>query len=167
MPSPPGGGGQPDAGPPPLDTIDRDILRRLQADGRITNAELAKQVRLSPSPCLRRVKNLEQSGYISGYTAVLDPARLARGLTVVVLVSLTSQRQDVLEAFERAVDQIEDVLTCLLIAGEADYLLTVAVRDLGAYQQLYTGRLGDLPGVASLKSLVTMKAVKSSTALPV
>ncbi len=167
MPSPPGGGGQPDAGPPPLDTIDRDILRRLQADGRITNAELAKQVRLSPSPCLRRVKNLEQSGYISGYTAVLDPARLARGLTVVVLVSLTSQRQDVLEAFERAVDQIEDVLTCLLIAGEADYLLTVAVRDLGAYQQLYTGRLGDLPGVASMKSLVTMKAVKSSTALPV
>jgi Lrp/AsnC family leucine-responsive transcriptional regulator len=155
------------AGAPALDPIDRDILRRLQAEGRITNAELAKQVRLSPSPCLRRVKNLEQSGYITGYTAVLDPHRLGRGLTVVVLVSLTSQRQEVLEAFERAVEQIDDVLTCLLIAGEADYLLTVAVRDLEAYQQLYTRRLGDLPGVASMKSLVTMKAVKSSTALPV
>ena len=88
-------------------------------------------------------------------------------MTVVVLVSLSSQRQEVLGAFERAVSAIDDVLTCHLIAGEADYLLTVAVRDLGAYQTLYTGRLGELPGVASMRSLVTMKVVKSSTALPV
>lgn len=156
-----------DGGSHRLDALDREILRRLQADGRITNAELAKRVRLSPSPCLRRVKALEQAGYIRGYAAVLDPARLERALTVVVLVRLVSQRQEALQAFESAVAQIDDVLTCLLIAGEADYLLTVAVRDLDAYQHLYTGRLGDLPGVASMKSLVTMKTVKSSTALPV
>lgn len=150
-----------------LDELDRQILRCLQRNGRITNAELAKQVRLSPSPCLRRVKQLEASGHVTGYTATLDRELLGRGLTVVVLVSLVSQRQEVLEAFEAAVDGIEDVLTCLLIAGEADYLLTIAVRDLAAYQELYTGRLGELPGVASMKSLVTMKAVKDSAVLPV
>ncbi len=152
---------------PRLDEVDRAILRLLQQDGRLTNADLAKQVRLSPSPCLRRVKALEQDGYITGYTAVLDPARLQRALHVMVMVSLTSQRQEVLESFERAVTELDDVLACYLIAGEADYLLTVAVRDLEAYQRLYTHRLGELPGVASMKSLVTMKAVKASTALPV
>ncbi|MBK6874717.1 MAG: Lrp/AsnC family transcriptional regulator [Kineosporiaceae bacterium] len=151
---------------PRLDQIDRAILRLLQQDGRLTNAELAKQVRLSPSPCLRRVKALEQAGYITGYTAVLDAAKLHRSLHVMVMVSLTSQRQETLEAFERAVSELDDVLACYLIAGEADYLLTVAVKDLDAYQQLYTRRLGELPGVASMKSLVTMKAVKASTALP-
>ncbi len=153
--------------PPSLDSTDRAILRLLQRDGRLTNAELAKRVNLSPSPCLRRVRALEQAGYITGYAAVLDPARLDRSLHVMVMVSLTSQRQDTLDAFERAIAELDDVLACYLIAGEADYLLTVAVKDLEAYQRLYTGRLGELPGVASMKSLVTMKAVKASTALPV
>ncbi len=157
--------------PPPtelrLDAIDRTILRLLQQDGRLTNADLAKAVRLSPSPCLRRVKALEQAGYIRGYTAVLDPVRLSRALHVVVMVSLTSQRQETLAAFESAVGELDDVLACYLIAGEADYLLTVAVADLDAYQRLYTERLGELPGVASMRSLVTMKAVKASSALPV
>jgi DNA-binding Lrp family transcriptional regulator len=152
---------------PGLDEVDRAILRELQADGRLTNAELAKRVRLSPSPCLRRVRALEQHGYVTGYTAVLDRLRMERALKVSVLVELTSQRQEVLEAFEVAVRALDDVLACDLITGEADYLLTVAVKDLDAYQRLYTQRLGELPGVASLKSLVTMKSVKSSTALPV
>jgi Lrp/AsnC family leucine-responsive transcriptional regulator len=151
----------------PLDALDRAILRELQADGRLTNVELAKRVRLSPSPCLRRVKALEDAGYISGYAALLDRARLRRDLHVVVMVSLTSQRQDTLEAFERAVTELEDVLECHLIAGEADYLLTVAVESLDAYQRFFTKRLGELPGVASLKSLISMKAVKRTTALPV
>jgi len=152
---------------PALDEIDRAILRELQADGRLTNADLAKRVRLSPSPCLRRLRALEQHGYISGYTAVLDRARMERALKVTVLVELISQRQEVLEAFEAAVRDLDDVLACDLITGEADYLLTVAVKDLDAYQRLYTRRLGELPGVASMKSLVTMKSVKASTALPV
>lgn len=150
-----------------LDRLDRAILRELQADGRLTNVELAKRVRLSPSPCLRRVKSLEERGYIRGYAALLDRTRMRRSLHVAVMVSLTSQRQDTLEAFERSVAALDDVLECHLIAGEADYLLTVAVENLDAYQRFFTKRLGELPGVASLKSLISMKAVKATTALPV
>jgi Lrp/AsnC family transcriptional regulator, leucine-responsive regulatory protein len=150
-----------------LDALDRDILRELQADGRLTNVELAKRVRLSPSPCLRRVKSLEDRGYIRRYTALLDRARVGRALHVVVMVSLTSQRQETLEAFEAAVRDLDDVLECHLVAGESDYLLTVAAADLDAYQQFFTNRLGELPGVASLRTLISMKTVKSTTALPV
>jgi len=150
-----------------LDALDRDILRELQADGRLTNVELAKRVRLSPSPCLRRVKSLEDRGYIRGYTALLDRARVGRALHVVVMVSLTSQRQETLEAFEGAVRDLDDVLECHLVAGESDYLLTVAAADLDAYQRFFTKRLGELPGVASLRTLISMKTVKSTTALPV
>jgi Lrp/AsnC family transcriptional regulator, leucine-responsive regulatory protein len=150
-----------------LDAVDRDILRHLQADGRLTNVELAKRVRLSPSPCLRRVKSLEDRGYIRGYTALLDRGKVGRALHVVVMVSLSSQRQETLEAFERAVSKIDDVLECHLVAGESDYLLTVASTDLESYQLLFTKCLGELPGVASLRTLISMKTVKSTTALPV
>jgi Lrp/AsnC family transcriptional regulator, leucine-responsive regulatory protein len=150
-----------------LDAVDRDILRNLQADGRLTNAELAKRVRLSPSPCLRRVKSLEDRGYIRGYTALLDRGKVRRALHVVVMVSLTSQRQETLEAFEAAVRDLEDVLECHLVAGESDYLVTVAAENLDAYQRFFTKRLGELPGVASLRTLISMKTVKSTTALPV
>jgi Lrp/AsnC family leucine-responsive transcriptional regulator len=150
-----------------LDALDRDILRHLQADGRLTNVELAKRVRLSPSPCLRRVKSLEDRGYICGYTALLDRVRVGRALHVVVMVSLTSQRQETLEAFERAVVALDDVLEVHLVAGESDYLLTVASADLDAYQRFFTNQLGELPGVASLRTLISMKTVKSTTALPV
>jgi len=150
-----------------LDAVDRDILGHLQADGRLTNVELANRVRLSPSPCLRRVKSLEDRGYIRGYTALLDRGKVGRALHVVVMVSLTSQRQETLEAFERAVIDLDDVLECHLVAGESDYLLTVATADLESYQQLFTKRLGELPGVASLRTLISMKTVKSTTALPV
>jgi Lrp/AsnC family transcriptional regulator, leucine-responsive regulatory protein len=150
-----------------LDPMDRQILRHLQDDGRLSNVELAGRVRLSPSPCLRRVKSLEERGYIRGYTARLDRALLGRALHVFVMVSLTSQRQETLEAFERGVAELDDVLECYLIAGEADYVLTVAVQDLDAYQRFFTERLGELPGVASLRSLITMKAVKDTRTLPV
>jgi Lrp/AsnC family transcriptional regulator, leucine-responsive regulatory protein len=150
-----------------LDALDRAILRELQQDGRLTNVELAKRVRLSPSPCLRRVKALEDAGYIRGYAATLDRQLLRRGLHVFVMVSLTSQRQETLEAFERGVAELQDVLECHLIAGEADYLLAVAVENLGAYQRFFTEQLGELPGVASLKSMITMKAVKKTSSLPV
>src|SRR6201989_2393599 len=102
-----------------LDALDRDILRHLQADGRLSNVELAKPVRLSPSPCLRRVKSLEDRGYIRRYTALLDRAKVGGAWHVVVMVSLTSQRQDTLEAFERAVADLDDVLECHLVAGES------------------------------------------------
>jgi len=150
-----------------LDALDRAILRHLQDDGRLTIVELAKRVRLSPSPCLRRVKSLEDRGYIRNYTALLDRTLLRRGLHVFVMVSLTSQRQETLEAFEASVAALDEVLECYLMAGEADYLLSVAVEDLDAYQRFFTKRLGELPGVASLRSLIAMKTVKATTALPV
>ena len=108
-----------------LDSTDRQILRELQADGRISNVELAERVRLSPSPCLRRVKSLEERGYIRGYMAVLDREQVERGMYVHVMVSLTSQRQETLEEFERAVSALPEVLECYLMAGESDYLLAV------------------------------------------
>jgi Lrp/AsnC family leucine-responsive transcriptional regulator len=153
--------------PARLDRLDRLILRALQRDGRLSNVDLARAVGLSPSPCLRRVKSLEERGYIRGYAAVLDPALLGRSLQVVVMVSLTDQRQETLKAFESAVAQLDDVMRCSLIAGDADYLLTVLVRDLDSYHRLFTERLGELPGVVSLRSLVTMKTVKDTRALPV
>ncbi len=124
-------------------------------------------MRLSPSPCLRRVKSLEDRGYIRGYTALLDRGKVRRALHVVVMVSLTSQRQETLEAFEAAVRDLDDVLECHLVAGESDYLVTVAAENLDAYQRFFTKRLGELPGVASLRTLISMKTVKSTTALPV
>ena len=152
---------------PGLDRLDRAILRELQSDGRLTNVELAKRVRLSPSPCLRRVKSLEDRGFIAGYRAGLDRRRVGRGMHVFVMVSLTSQRQEALEEFERAVAGLDEVLECYLMAGESDYLLGVAVADLDAYQRFFTKRLGELPGVASLRSLISMKTVKYSSTLPV
>ena len=150
-----------------LDRLDQAILRELQADGRLTNVELAKRVRLSPSPCLRRVKSLEDRGYITGYRAVLDRPKMGRGLYVFVMVSLTSQRQESLESFEQGVSALDEVLECYLMAGESDYLLGVAVADLDAYRRFFTNKLGELPGVASLRSLISMKTVKYTTNLPV
>jgi Lrp/AsnC family leucine-responsive transcriptional regulator len=110
---------------------------------------------------------LEDRGYIRGYTALLDRPPVGRALHVVVMVSLTSQRQETLAAFEAAVRDLDDVLECHLVAGESDYLLTVAAADLDAYQRFFTKRLGELPGVASLRTLISMKTVTSATALPV
>lgn len=150
-----------------LDAVDRQILRELQADGRLSNVDLAERVHLSPSPCLRRVKSLEERGYIRGYMAVLDRQKVNRGMYVHVMVSLTSQRQETLEEFERAVSALDEVLECYLMAGESDYLLAVAAADLDAYQRFFREKLGEVPGVASLRSLIAMKTVKYTTALPV
>lgn len=150
-----------------LDKLDRAILQELQRDGRLTNVDLARRVGLSPSPCLRRVKSLEDRGYIARYAALLDPQRLGRSLRVVVMVSLTDQRQDTLRAFEEAILGVPEVTVCSLIAGDADYLVTVVARDLEAYHRIFTERLGELPGVVSMRSLVTMKTVKDTHELPV
>lgn len=153
--------------PAGLDAVDRHILRLLQADGRRTNVDIAREVGLTPSPCLRRIRSLEERGYISGYAAVLNPVLLRRSLVVNVMVELVDQRRETLAAFEAAALRLDDVQACYLISGEADYLLTVAVADLAAYQRVFSEKLGELPGVTSIKSLITMKAIKSGAALPV
>lgn len=151
----------------PIDAVDRHILRLLQADGRRTNVDIAREVGLTPSPCLRRIRTLEERGYISGYAAVLNPVLLNRNLDVMVMVELADQRRETMAAFEEAVKKLDDVLSCYLIAGESDYVLIMAVADLAAYHKVFSERLGELPGVISIKSLITMKIVKEGRALPV
>jgi Lrp/AsnC family leucine-responsive transcriptional regulator len=150
-----------------MDAIDRAILRQLQADGRISNAELAERVRLSPSPCLRRVRALERAGVIRGYHADVDPAALGRGFEVTVHVELTLKDRATVEAFEAGIAGFDEVLECRRMFGLPDYVVRVAVADQEAYETFYMNRLAELPGLARVNSQFTMKTVKASGALPV
>ncbi|MEU6998079.1 Lrp/AsnC family transcriptional regulator [Nonomuraea sp. NPDC046570] len=149
-----------------MDATDRAILRQLQSEGRLSNQELAERVRLTPSPCLRRVRNLEESGVISGYRAVVDPAAVGRGFQVLAYVELEGQDAETVTAFEAAVMEVDDVIECLRMFGRPDYVLRVAVADMDAYGQLCLDRLGRLPGLDKLTSQIAMKALKPGGGLP-
>jgi Lrp/AsnC family leucine-responsive transcriptional regulator len=142
-----------------LDRIDREILDLLQRDGRLTNAALAEQVHLSASACLRRVQRLERDGIIAGYAAVLDPAAVGRATSVFVEVSLNSQREDALEAFERAVRDCPDIAECHLMSGGSDYLLRVAVENTQEYERVHKQHLSRLPFVARIRSSFALRSV--------
>jgi DNA-binding Lrp family transcriptional regulator len=142
-----------------FDRIDRQILTLLQKDGRLTNAALADQVHLSPSACLRRVQRLEREGVIAGYVAVLDPAAVGRATSVFVEVSLNSQREDALEAFERAVRECPDIFECHLMSGGLDYLLRVAVENTQDYERVHKQHLSRLPNVARIRSSFALRNV--------
>jgi Lrp/AsnC family leucine-responsive transcriptional regulator len=142
-----------------LDRTDRQILECLQADGRLTNAALAERVHLSPSACLRRVQALEAQGVIAGYRAMLDPQSLGRGTIVFVEIGLSSQREDALEAFERAVRDCPPIEECHLMSGGADYLLRIAVADLAAFEQVHRRELSRLPHVAQIRSSFSLRTV--------
>ncbi|MEU6446690.1 MULTISPECIES: Lrp/AsnC family transcriptional regulator [unclassified Streptomyces] len=144
-----------------LDSIDRDILFQLQQDGRLTNVELAKRVGLTPPPCLRRVKRLEEAGVVSGYRAVVDPAAIGRGLEVLVDVEVYSTDRKTVEEFEATVAAYEEVVEFRRLFGRPDYFLRVAVADHGAYEAFLTGRLTGLPGVLRTESHLTMKQIKA------
>lgn len=150
-----------------LDAIDRRILRSLQENARISNVELAREVGLSPSPCLRRVRDLEESGIIRRYVALLDPAALGLPVSVFVQVSLERQIEDALETFEAAVLARPEVMECYLMTGDADYLLRVVVPDLTAYERFLMDSLTRVPGVSSIRSSFALKQVKYRTALPI
>jgi Lrp/AsnC family transcriptional regulator, leucine-responsive regulatory protein len=150
-----------------MDAIDRAILRQLQADGRISNAELAERVHLSPSPCLRRVRALERAGVIRGYHADVDPAALGRGFEVTVHVELTLKDRATVEAFEAGIAGFDEVLECRRMFGLPDYVVRVAVADQEAYEAFYMNMLAELPGLARVNSQFTMKTVKAAGALPV
>ncbi len=150
-----------------FDSIDRRILEVLQKDGRITNANLADRVNLSPSACHRRVQQLEKAGYIRNYVALLDPKLMGRPATVFVEITLSGQADEVLDAFEREVAKIPDVLECHLMAGTADYLLKVVAFDTEHFAQIHRRFLAKLPGVAQLHSSFALKTVFKTTALPV
>lgn len=151
----------------PLDRIDRKILRALQADGRLSNVELARRVNLSPTPCLERVRRLERVGYIRGYRADLAPDKLGAGLLVFVQVILDRTTPDVFEQFREAAAALPEVIECHMVAGGFDYLLKVRVRDMPAYRHFLGERLTALGGVAQTHTYVVMEEVKSDAPLPV
>ena len=147
-----------------MDAIDRQIIRHLRQDGRISNQDLADRVGLSPSPCLRRVRALEAEGVLQGYTALIDEARLGFGVSVFVSVQLDRQVDRALETFEKAVQGFEEVVDCWLMTGNRDYLLRVATRDLADFEAFLTGRLTRVPGVANIESSIPLRRVKAGIA---
>ena len=150
-----------------IDATDRRILAVLQRDGRMTNADLASAVGLSASACHRRVQRLEEVGVIRGYVALLDARKLERPTTVFVEITLQGQADELLDAFEREVARVPDVLECHLMAGTADYLLKLAVEDTDDFARIHRQRLAKLPGVAQMHSSFSLRTVAFTTALPV
>ena len=149
-----------------MDALDYAILSHLQADGRLTNAELAERVRLSPSACLRRVRTLEAAGVIAGYHAVVDPTALDRGFQVLVYTTLLVRNRETIAAFEDAVVGLEEVVECHRMFGDPDYVIRVAVADVEAYERFLIDTFADLPGMARMTSQFAMKTIKAAGALP-
>ncbi len=149
-----------------IDAVDRAILGLLQTDGRITNAELATRVGLSPSACHRRVRQLEAEGVIDRYVALVDRDIAGRGVSVFVEVSLESQREEDLDTFEAQVRSVPGLLSCHLMAGDADYLLHVTCGDVADYESIHREHIAVLPGVTRLRSSFAIRTVTDTTALP-
>lgn len=149
-----------------LDALDRKILEHLQADGRISVADLAEKVGLSASPCLRRVRNLEKAGVISRYVAVLDQRAVGLPVSVFVSIKLEKQKQESLDRFEKAIARWPEVLECYLMTGSRDYWLRVVVPDLDAYERFVKQKLTRIEGIASIESSFALQQVKYSNVLP-
>ncbi|MGH8683458.1 MAG: Lrp/AsnC family transcriptional regulator [Burkholderiales bacterium] len=149
-----------------LDATDWQILDRLQDDARLSNVDLARAVNLSPSPCLARVRRLEEQGLVRRYVTLLDPVKLGLTVSVFIQVTLEKQIEPALEAFERAVRARPEVMECYLMTGDADYLLRVVVPDVPAFQRFIVDFLSRAPGVGNIKSSFALKQVKYQTALP-
>lgn len=150
-----------------LDTIDRHILIALQRDARLQNVELAKEVGLSPSPCLRRVRLLEEAGVIERYVAVLNAAKIGKGLTVFTRVWLTGQDAETVNNFTEAVLRLPEVVECHLMAGDCDFLLRIVAADLDDYRQFQIKHLTRIKGVQSVKTEIPMQRIKLTSQLPV
>ena len=150
-----------------IDRYDRRILELLQAEGRISNQDLAQQIGLSPSPCLRRVRALAEAGLITGYRAILDPARLGLSLLALIHISMDRHTPERFANFEQKIADLPEVLECLLITGqEADYQLKVMVPDMDAYQALLLNKITRIEGVSGVHSSFVMRRVIDKTALP-
>ena len=150
-----------------LDAMDLKILRHLQDDGRMSLADLAAKVGLSPSPCLRRVRILEKAGVITRYVAVLDQRAVGLPVSVFVSVKLEKQKEDLLDRFARTIARWPEVLECYLMTGPRDYWLRVVVPDLAAYEQFLKTKLTRLEGIASIESSFALEQVKYTNVLPV
>ncbi len=149
-----------------LDKLDLRILTELQADGALSNVELARRVHLSPSPCLARVKALEASGVISRYVALANAAALGLGLNVFINISLKTQSKEALAEFERRIAEHDEVMECYLMTGDSDYLIRVAVTDIAALEKFILEQLTPIPGVEKIRSSFALKQVRYKTSLP-
>ncbi|SDM68105.1 Lrp/AsnC family transcriptional regulator [Allokutzneria albata] len=149
-----------------MDDVDRKILAELQDNGRLTVTELAARVRLSLSPCHRRLRELERSGAIRGYRAILDAGVVGLAFQALVFVTMRQEDRDTVAAFEQALVDIPHVLQAQRLFGDPDYLLRIATADLEAFQRLYDEKLATLPGVQRLSSTLVMKHVVNERALP-
>jgi DNA-binding Lrp family transcriptional regulator len=147
-----------------VDELDRKILAELQRDGRLTVTQLAARVHLSVSPCHRRLRELERSGTIRGYRAIVDPSALGQGFATLVFVTMRQEDRRTISAFEKAVIEVPNVVEAQRLFGDPDYLLRVVCEDLAAYQRLYDEQLATLPGVQRLTSTLVMKDVVSERA---
>lgn len=150
-----------------LDATDKRILTALQKQGRMSNADLSEKANLSPSACHRRVQRLEAEGYIKDYVALLDARKMNVPTTVFVEITLRAQADDVLDAFEKSVARIPDVLECHLMAGSADYLLKVVAENTEDFARIHRQYLARLPGVAQMQSSFALRTVFKTTALPI
>ncbi len=149
------------------DEIDRRILTILQTDARLTNAELAERVGMSPSSCLRRVRSMEEAGLISGYALMLDQKAAGLPGNVFVQITLDGQGRSLLDEFEHAIARVPEVMSCYLLAGSADYLVHVVFRDTEDLERIHTRILTRLPHVAHMESTLCLRTVKRTTALPI
>ena len=146
-----------------LDRTDRLILEQLQVDGRMSNADLAGAVHLSPSATLRRVRRLEESGVIDRYVMLVDPAKVGVPTSVFAEITLTSQHEDVLDEFEAKVVEIPEVMSCHLMAGQADYLIHVVCADVADYERIHRSHIAQLPHIARLRSNFAIRTVSDHT----
>ena len=152
--------------PKKLDRTDRLILECLQADGRISNVQLARKVHLTPTPCIERVKRLERQGYIRGYTALLDPDLVDASLMVFVEIDLSHSSPDAFRRFRDEARRLPEILDCHLVSGNFDYLIKARVSDMKAYRELLGEKILSLPGVNGSRSYVVMEEVKETLNLP-
>ena len=151
-----------------IDNFDRQILRLLQQDGRISNQDLADRIGLSPSPCLRRVRALEESGIVTGYRALIDAKALGYTLMALIYISMDKHTPERFEHFENEISQFSEVQECLLITGQdADYQIKVVVHDMDAFQDLLLNRITRIQGVTGVHSSFVLRRVVDKTALPV
>ena len=149
-----------------LDSIDRMLLAELQAEGRVTNVDLAKRVGLTAPPCLRRVRSLEEDGVIKGYHAELDASKLGFAITVFAMVSLKSQAEEDLRAFENHIKGLPEVRECHMLNGEIDFILKIVSKDLQSFQEFLTSKLTPAPNVASVKTSLTIRTAKNEPGVP-
>jgi len=149
-----------------MDYIDRQILRQLQTNARVTNAELADKVNLSPTPCLRRVRRLEDDGVIKAYRAELDLDKIGLGISALVFIQLTLNSTANGEQFEQAISQIQRVQECFVLTGRYDYLLRVVAQDLSDYEQLVKGELANIPNIKTIESTIVLNQLNANATLP-